>query len=129
MKLHIIAVVLVICAGCASRNADLTTVHSVLNAYAPGDMHSQMEDGPDEWHDGATFTIERPEKWKGKILTVFFPSEMDNSPFRAVVGTKYEFKIEEELVNAGSSAHIFDGALRELKELKDNPTKPSTTTE
>jgi hypothetical protein len=156
---YVIATMLIICAGCASRqagpttdqaaltasapgdkhsqmeegpderHAGPTTVEAVLTAYAPGDMHSQMEEGPDEWHDGATFKIERPEKLKGRTLSVYFPSEVDSSPFRAVVGTRYEFRIEEELIKPDSSTQIFDGALQGLKELKDNPTKPSTATE
>jgi hypothetical protein len=88
-----------------------------------------MEQGPDEWHDGATFKIERPEKLKGRTFSVFFPSGVDNSPFRAVLGTRYEFRIEEKFLKPDSSTQLFNGALQGLKELKDNPTKSSTATE
>ncbi|MBW1811396.1 MAG: hypothetical protein JRJ19_10190 [Deltaproteobacteria bacterium] len=149
---YVIATILLICAGCASRQAGpavaqevqpantpgdkpsqkeqgsikrqagpTTTVQAVLTDYAPHDMHSQMEEGPDEWHDGARFKIEHPEKLKGRTFSVYFPSEADNSPFRAEVGTRYEFRIEEKLLEPDSSTHIFNGALHELKELKDNP--------
>ena len=156
---YVIATMLIICAGCASRqagpaivqevetasapgdkhtqkaqgpkerHANTTTVQAVLTDYAPHDMHSQMEVGPDEWHDGATFRIEHPEKLKGRTFSVYFPSQADNSPFRAEVGTRYEFRIEEELLKADSSTQLFNGALQMLKELKDNPPKPSTATE
>jgi hypothetical protein len=144
---YLIAAILLFSAGCASRQAGPTTskevkpvkvsgdkpsqvekepeqstaVQAVLTDYAPHDMHSQMEVGPDEWHDGATFKIEQPEKLKGRTFSVYFPSDADNSPFRSDVGTRYEFRIDEKYLKPDSSTHLFNGALQGLKELKDNP--------
>lgn len=122
MKKYVISMCLLICFGCASPYEKPIAARAVLTAYAVGDMNTQMSDGVNEWcewHDGATFRIEQPEEWNGTTLTIFFPSEVSNSPLRAVVGTAYEFVIDEQYLKAAPGAQIFDGALRGLKEIEE----------
>ena len=71
-----------VCIGCVASDTNSVVVQAVLAKYSVGDMHSQMADGLDEWHDGATFMIEKPEKWKDTPLTVFFPSEVKDPVLR-----------------------------------------------
>ena len=127
MKLCLLALVTMVCIGCPTSDTNSIAVQALLTEYSVGDMHSQMETGPDEWHDGATFMIEKPEKWKDTPLTVFFPSEVKGPVLRPEVGTRYTFTIKEEYLGIGSSNHVFDGALQNMKEItrKSKPKQSS----
>ena len=123
IKRYILIASTIVCFGNGAASQKHILVKVVLASYRVGDLAIDVSNDQNEWsewYDAATFRILEPIVWKDDTLTIYFPSEKNNYPFRAVVGTKYEFTISKENINKDSDIQIFSDVLLRFKEIKND---------